>query len=244
MTCTFNKPPQKKGPKGSRAKVISELRKSQEQFGPSNSLNDPFSSHSGTSSPTFSRHDLLTPDLIENSISGFFEKLYPTLPIINQAWIQQKVVEIHSSVESYCLIGSLCAFMVIQPNVQVPIPMSPMSPIGPMGMTTQQQAQAYGVRLVEDVKRARGAIDYGENPTSATVITAFMISAACFGLEKHTTAWFHLQEAILFARMLRMHDEKSYRQQPTPVDTMNRRLFWILYVSERSARFHIELHKY
>jgi hypothetical protein len=230
LACTFNKPPQKKGPKGSRAKVISELRKSQERPGPPFSPIDPPGRTSGTSSPVFARHELLTHDLVEASISGYFEKLYPTIPIIDRPWIQQKALEMPSSVESYCLIGSLCVFMLIQPNVQLPVPLSPM---GPMGISPLQQAHLHGQRILDEVKRARGTIDYGEHPSTASVVTAFLISAACFGLEKHTTAWFHLQEAILFARMVRIHDEKSYRNQASAESSMNRRLFWILYVSER-----------
>jgi hypothetical protein len=59
------------------------------------------------------------------------------------------------------------------------------------------------------------------------------MSATLFGLEKHKAAWYYLQEAILFARILRIHDEKAYSHPETPVDVMHRRIFYILFVSER-----------
>lgn len=234
LACTFNKPPMKKGPKGSRAKVISELRKSQADRTGS-SASEGFSLESPLTSPTFARQqDLLAPDLVDSSLATFFDRIYPTLPILHRGWVRQKALETHMSVESYCLIGSLCAFMIIQPGVQAPVS-TPMSTASSASNSSQQQNIQFGVRLLEDVKRRRSVLELGESPSTATVLTSFLMSATLFGLEKHTPAWFHLQEAILFARILRIHDEKSYEHPETPVDIMNRRIFFILFVSERYA---------
>ena len=129
LACTFNKPPMKKGPKGSRAKVISELRKTQVDTptpGSSSALN----LDSPLASPSLAPvQDLLSRDLVESSVSFFFERIYTTLPILHRGWISQKVSEMKTSLEAYCLIGSLCAFMVIQPGLRPPLPpaISPQS---------------------------------------------------------------------------------------------------------------------
>lgn len=232
LACTFNKPPMKKGPKGSRAKVISELRKTQTDK-PNSRSTDGAAADSPLASPTFNRpQELLTHELVESSISMFFDRIYPTLPILHRGWIQQKALEMHSSVESYCLLGALCAFMVVQPGVQPPM-LAPMSPMSTGSSSSQQQNGMYGIRILEEVRRRRSVIDFGDNPSTASIVTSFMLSATLFGLEKHTSAWYHLQEAILFARIMRIHDEKSYSQQDAPIDIMNRRLFYILFISER-----------
>ena len=89
------------------------------------------------------------------------------------------------------------------------------------------------MRLVDDVKRRLFALESGDNPTIGSILTSFFMSATFIGLEKHKAAWYYLQEAILLARIMRIHDEKTYSHPETPEDVMSRRLFFILFVSER-----------
>ena len=232
LTCTFNKPPQKKGPKGSRAKVISELKKSQELTTAGSSSRDGSAPNSPLASPLFARQpDVLSPELIEDCIVQYFDKMYATIPILHRNWVQQRVVDMQASPESYCAVGSLCLYMIVQRGVDAP--MMP-SALRSQTISPQQNAVAAGNRLFEDIKKVRNQTDYSDNPTTASVVTSFFLSAALFGLEKHNTAWYYLQEAITFAKIMRIHDEKSYRQAG-PTDVMNRRLFWLLFISERFA---------
>ena len=232
LTCTFNKPPQKKGPKGSRAKVISELRKSQEVKTATFPLSDGTALNSPLASPLFARHgELLTPELVETCISQFFEKMYTTIPILHRSWIQQRAMEMQTSVESHCVVSSLCVYMIIQLGIQGPGALSPSSS---QQSISNQQSVGQGVRLIEDIKRRRDRTDYVESPTTAAIVTSFFLSAGYFQLQKHNAAWYYLQEAITFAKIMRIHDEKSYQRRPSsPTDMMNRRLFWLLFVTER-----------
>ena len=231
LTCTYNKPPQKKGPKGSRAKVISELKKSQELTTASPSSRDGSAPNSPMASPLFSRQvDLLSPELVDSCIVQYFDKMYTTIPILHRNWIQQRAMDMQASPESYCAVGSLCLYMIVQRGVDAPLQ---PGPFGPQSTgSPQQNAVVAGKRLFEDIKRIRNQTDYSDNPNTASIVTSFFLSAALFGLEKHNTAWYYLQEAITFAKIMRIHDEKSYRQVE-PTDAMNRRLFWLLFISER-----------
>jgi hypothetical protein len=227
LSCTFNKPPQKKGPKGSRAKVISELRKSQELSGIATFLKDGTFYQSPFSSPRSGQPDPLTPALIEACINFFFENMHGTMPILDRSEMMARAHEIQVSVESYCLIGSLCAFMLIQPGAHAPY-------MVPGAQKSQQIAQnnAFGLRIVEDVSRLRNATDYKSDPNPAAMVTSFFISVCYIGLERHTSAWYHLQEAILIARVLRLHNEATYKKHDLQA-TLNRRAFWLLFLSER-----------
>lgn len=121
--------------------------------------------------------------------------------------------------------------MIIQPGIQSA---TALSPSGSQHSVSGQQPAGQGLRLIEDIKRTRNLTDYVDNPTTASIVTSFFLSTGYFGLQKHNSAWYYLQEAITFAKIMRIHDEKSYQQRSSnPTDMMNRRLFWLLFVSER-----------
>jgi hypothetical protein len=231
LACTFNKPPQKKGPKGSRAKVISELRKTQEHElarPPSSAGKDGLAYGDLNSHISLRTPDLLTNDLIGICVSYFFKEFYTTMPILQSSRVERAVKDMHDSTESYCLVSSLCAFVVIQPGLQVQMQTAGDSyRVSPM-----QQVQAKCLRLVEETVRVWNSYDHKDNPTLTDVLIAFFLSAAYFGLEKANAAWIHLREAITLAQLLGMHDEATYRVGDID-GTSRRRLFWLLFVSER-----------
>ena len=95
-----------------------------------------------------------------------------------------------------------------------------------------QKKYPRGSALVEEVVKVRKTYNPIENPTVITVVTGFLLSASYFGLEKHNLAWFYLREAITLAQITGMGDETTYMGDD--VDSrMRRRLFWILFVSDR-----------
>jgi hypothetical protein len=171
---------------------------------------------------------LLTPDLIEICVSYFFEEFYTTLPILHSGRMSQTVLEMNSSTEAYCLVSSLCAFVIIQPGLQVQMEQAGHS----YRASPIQQVIARCLRLVEETVRVWNSYDHKDNPTLTDVLIAFFLSAAYFGLEKANAAWIHLREAITLAQLLGMHDEGTY--VPGDIDgPCRRRLFWLLFVSER-----------
>ena len=215
--------PQKKGPKGSRAKVISELRQSQR--------NGEKSTQS-TGTPPGSPKDPRTPGLLtqastEQCIDFFFAHMYPTMPILDRDQITQRSAEMDQSIEAYCLLCSLSAFMTIQPGIErSPHQSSSRSP-------SPQTNPALGVSLLEEAVRVRKELDYVEDPTMAAVITSFFLFGCCFGLNKHNTAWIHLREATALAQLMGLQEETAYLTGDPARNSLQRRLFWLLFVTER-----------
>ena len=169
----------------------------------------------------------LSSELADTCIREFFDKMFTTVPILHRGWIQQRASEVSTSPDAYCVVGSLCVYVVVQCRVELPGLSSPLSP-----SSAKQQANSLGLRLVEDIKRMRNQTDYSDNPTTSTILTSFFLCAGLFSLERHNTAWYYMQEAITFIKMMRIHREESYGVGG-PADVMNRRLFWILFISER-----------
>ncbi|MCJ1438343.1 hypothetical protein MMC27_007731, partial [Xylographa pallens] len=223
------------GPKGSRAKVISELRKTQDHdlTRPSSSSKDGGDSlDSPLGSPLSTRTPGLLPaDTIQSCVSYFFENFYPTMPILDQGRMEQTLKELDTRTEAYCLIGALCSFVVIQPDFHV-------QTAGDRPRTSSvRRVFAQCLRLVEETLRVWNGYDHKDSPTLTDVLIAFFLSAAYFGLEKANAAWIHLREAITLAQLLGMHDEATYKRGDVDGD-IRRRLFWLLYVSERGYALH------
>lgn len=224
MACTYDAIPQKKGPKGSRAKVISELRLKEGQKKAEHRRQDSMhhygSPTSTPSSPTLS--GLLTPELIDACMDFYSTQLYQTMPIMQNEQMSALVAEMEDSVEAYCLLCSFCAFMLIQPGIEAQAGL-----VAPCSRTT------LGKGLLDDALRRRKCYDYIESPSVNAIITSFFLFGCFFGLDKHNTAWFHLRESTTLAQIIGMQDEKTYSNGCHEATTRMRRLFWLLFVTER-----------
>ena len=81
LTCTYNAIPQKKGPKGSRAKVISELRETQRQTQLAGQRHGLDLDDDSATATCYRRPGLLSMDIITACVDYFFANLYPPQPI-------------------------------------------------------------------------------------------------------------------------------------------------------------------
>ena len=233
LTCTYNAIPQKKGPKGSRAKVISELRETQRQSEPAprtSLLDHGFDFNTPPISPGWHRKPGLLPlHFINTCVDFFFTHMYPAMPILHRNTLQIQISRMEESTESYCLIASLCAFMMIQPG---------MNPVESFSATNGNappfSSFPSGAILLDEVQRVRKEYDYIENPSVEAVITSFFMFAASFGLDKHNTAWVALRECTTLALMLGMQEESAYVEGDMLDICRKRRLYWLIFATERA----------
>ena len=187
------------------------------------------STRSPSRSPTFSPSPgLLTPDLIHACSDFFFAHMYHTTPIVEKDQLQAMVRSMSQSAEAYCLVAALCAFMLIQPGIAAPISQGLKDSSG--SFTNPKMGNA----LMEEAVRVRKAEDYIEYPTANTIRTSFFLFGCCFGLNKHNAAWFHLREATALVQLLGMQDESAYVYGDAVENSRKRRLFWLLFVTERA----------
>ena len=232
LTCTYNAVPQKKGPKGSRAKVISELRETQKQHQIANVGLPGFSVQGHQYNAPFSPTPGILPmELITSCVDFFFANMYPTQPILHRIKVGETIGQMENNVEAYCLVSSLCAYMMIQPGMAAPnsLPVTPENEAGPQG------SHPLGQRLLQETLRVRKGYDYTDSPSVWSVITAFFLFGSFFCLDKHNTAWFHLREATTLAHIIGMHEEETYQMFDQIESSRRRRLYWLLFVTERYA---------
>lgn len=227
LTCTYNAIPQKKGPKGSRAKVISELRETQRQS--QLVAKHAFEFDSPPLSPTqFGKPGYLSHEIITACVDFFFTNLYPTQPILHRQKVGETIGLMDTDPEAYCLVVSLCAYMMIQPNMV-------LDPAAFEGARVQPQSSIQlGHTLLQEAIRVRKSANYIENPSVWSVITSFFIFGCYFCLDRQNTAWFHLREASTLALVMGMHDESTYQIPDIIESSRRRRLYWLLFVTERA----------
>lgn len=229
------KVPQKKGPKGSRAKVISELRETQRQSqlaAKRHGIDFDSPSHSPADLKTAG---LLSMDMITSCVDYFFAHLYPTQPILHRQKVGETIGQMDNSIEAYCLVVSLCAYMMIQPNMVI-------SPEAFEGLEIPPQPSLQlGHTLLQEALRVRKGHNYIENPSIWSVITSFFFFGSYFCLDRQNTAWFHLREATTLAQIMGMHEEVNYQLEDIVESSRRRRLYWLLFVTERA--YALQQHK-
>ena len=115
--------------------------------------------------------------------------------------------------------------MCIQPNLNLPGEMMP-----DLRFTSTVDL---GKHLLADALEMRKSYSYFENPSASSVTTSFFFFGCYFCLERHNSAWFHLREATTLAIIMGMHKEDGYGQGDPIANLLKRRLFWLLFVTER-----------
>ena len=225
LRCTYESVPQKKGPKGSRAKVISELRETQ--------LRQPQSSTCsgyGDSSSTLGdmrTPGLLPPDVILACVDFFFLHIYPTQPILQSQRIQETIAAIDQSNEAYCFLCTLCAYVMIQADITFP-EVEARSSIQASGTSI-----GFGTVLLDEASRIRKSFDYLEAPTVWSVVTSYFLFCNYLSLDQQNMGWFHLREATTLIITLGMDCEEAYAVSEPVEVVQKRRLFWLLFIAER-----------
>ena len=161
-------------------------------------------------------------------VDYYFANLYSTQPILHRQKVGETIGQMETNVEAYCLVVSLCAYMMIQPNMVIP-------PDAFQDLDVQPQPSLQlGHTLLQEALRVRKGYNYTENPTIWSVITSFFLFGSFFCLDKHNTAWFHLREATTLAEIMSMHEESSYKSPDIVENSRKRRLYWLLFVTERA----------
>ncbi|PHH75854.1 hypothetical protein CDD80_2019 [Ophiocordyceps camponoti-rufipedis] len=230
LSCTYNAIPQKKGPKGSRAKVISELRETQRQTSLSakvqnriNGIACPPTNPSLGPTP-----GLVTSELVKECALFFFDNLYPQVPVLDRHQLDQQLLYMEQNRDAYCLMTSLCAYIMLQPGMSMP-------PGDPYSLDILPGANIISSQLLlEETLRVRKGYEYLDAVTFNALVTNFFLFGCYHGQEMHDKAWYYLREATTMIHMAGMDKEDYYLQFDAAESARRRRLFWLFFLLERA----------
>ncbi|GIZ46106.1 hypothetical protein CKM354_000924500 [Cercospora kikuchii] len=183
--------------------------------------------HSRVYSPSASEHHshrAIPPETFLPFVQLFFEHMFAIMPILDRSvFLDSGVYSNHNmSSEMYAFLCALCATTVIQLDTSIPQPPS----IHPV--------KRNDAIFAEECLRERKNFDYPEQATTLNVMTSFFLFCFYGNHEKHNQAWYFLQESITFSENMCMDDEEEY-DKLDPIDAQwRRRLYWLLFITERA----------
>ena len=88
--------------------------------------------------------------------------------------------------------------------------------------------------FLDECISVRHKYDILEDTSLFVVISSFWLSTSFFEINQSRKSWFYLREALTLAIDLRLHQDASYNGLPAEEVLCRQRVFWILFVTERS----------
>lgn len=175
---------------------------------------------------TFQRTtNLLSSNLLAFCRQRYTDRLYPTLPLLEQAHLdglQASLDGPHPSIEAYCLLSALCAHVLLVLGDEG-APNTPDS--------TPQPHTSRGKMLLSEAQLARDHLQRRPSSTSIEMVLAvFWIYNCESALSHHALAFYFLREATTLFLMLKTERWNS----GSASQVLTTRLFWVLLITERS----------
>lgn len=84
----------------------------------------------------------------------------------------------------------------------------------------------------------RQSYDFMEDASLSAVISSFWLSTSFFEINQNRKSWLYLREALTLAQDMGLHDDASYAGLSAQEALCRQRVFWQLFVTERSASTH------
>lgn len=155
----------------------------------------------------------------------YFERLYPTLPILKRASLFARLLaqEHRNNPDFGAMLLSLSAFALIQP-VRVSEQQS----------SSSSREQMVNLLLMEAVKM-RTAVDFGQSPTLDTIFTSVFLFACLFQKQQHNAAWLRLREAVELGAIFGLDRFENYLNCGPEQKQQRLRVYYLLSVTERYA---------
>ncbi|KJR82063.1 uncharacterized protein SPSK_03086 [Sporothrix schenckii 1099-18] len=185
-------------------------------------------------------------------VDVFFEQLYPVFPVIdhNELYTLLRQTERGETPLPLGMYACLCALsgaVIVQLNMTSSDADATASPYtggggggGSPGVLAEAQAQASrrvkssATHFIGLCQEARRQQDFIEHCDEWTVLTSFFLFAYHGNLNQSQLSWYYLREAIGFLQALRLDEEDAYFGLPMAVAQRKRRLFWLLFITERA----------
>ncbi|KAM6521551.1 hypothetical protein FSOLCH5_006305 [Fusarium solani] len=172
---------------------------------------------------------LLSVSLIAH-IHLFLNALFPIMPVIDGVELLADAARLEELAPSrYALILALCAAT----RMQFRMDNAPVGEEGPE-VNVPLEPQLTGdmlIRLAETSLRQYNVID---DSTLDSTLTSFFLFASYGSLNNSRHAWFYLNQSISLAQSLDITRETGYHDLPHIEREKRRRVFWLLFVTERT----------
>lgn len=173
--------------------------------------------------------------LVPQCVELYYRHVYPIMPLVYMPAIRAAVARPGGMEPAERnLLYALCALTAFHMSGK-----SLSSPTAAMGAAVPAPApswEAVGRFFLDECIAARQGRDYDflEDVSLGAAVSSFWLSTSFFEISQSRKSWYYLREALGLALDLGLHDDASYRGL-APEDALCRqRVFWILFITERS----------
>ncbi|KFY76947.1 hypothetical protein V498_09472 [Pseudogymnoascus sp. VKM F-4517 (FW-2822)] len=168
--------------------------------------------------------------LVKRCVRIYMAQMYPIFPIFNPAEMFQMLDRPLRANERSMLLA-LCALVTTF--------MCRCSESIFGGLEWEPTAQYF----LKESLATRSRYDYVQDDSLLTLLASFFISTTHFELHNIRRCWFYLREAITFAQVLGLHTEHFYHGLGHLDKVYCRRIYYILFITERTRSFAISRYK-
>lgn len=173
----------------------------------------------------------LTPPVLLAHVNVYLKYLFPIMPVVRS---EQLHLDSHQpqrlSPQRYAFMASLCAATHIQLKLDGTTPAPDPSYLQ---AAIDGHSVMSGEELLSEAVRARAECDIVEDVNLESLLTSFFLFAAYGNLDRQKHAWFYLCQAVSMAFSLGIHRESTYSDLNIEDAEEKRRIFWLLFVTER-----------
>lgn len=161
-------------------------------------------------------------------VQAFTKSVFPIMPVVNTDEILADVFRLEELPPSrYALIMSLCA-ITVQLNLD-----SVEGRDDDLGVDIPPDPKLTAEMLLGSAENACRQLHLAEDISVDTVVTSYFLFTIYASLEKFQQAWFYLNQSITLATSLGLDRDASYLNLSDSDREIGRRVFWILFVTER-----------
>ena len=184
----------------------------------------------------------LTSPILLAHVNVFIKYLFPIMPVVRREelkWDSHRPERV--SPQRYAFLAALCAATHIQLKLdggsdQLACGSSISSNSAATSASTidiDGQALMSGEELLAEAVGARNECDVVEEMDIESLLTSLFLFACYGNLDKQKQAWFYLCQTTSMVFTLGLHRESSYTRLSIEEAEEKRRIFWLLFVTER-----------
>ncbi|KAF4468289.1 fungal specific transcription factor domain-containing [Fusarium albosuccineum] len=197
---------------------------------PRSGSSQPTSSHS---SPTF-HPPAWSPVQLQSTLAAhidvFVEHLFPIMPVVRTDDIQADVLRLNELLPPrYALILAICATVRLQFNMDGAGEYAARSV-----MNIPPDPTVTAEKLLDAAEKAYRHVNPVDHLSLDIIDASYFLFATYASLEKLGHAWLYLNQSITLATLLGLDHEAGYNNLSKADSVTARRMFWILFVTERT----------
>ena len=174
----------------------------------------------------------IPPQVLLDHVNVFLQNLFPIMPVFDPKRAQDDCINPEAlSPQRYAFLASLAATARVQLKMDVADQQGGM--LESAGGSPYQSNTLSAEYFLTEALQARAQFDIVEQRDMDNLLTSFFLFAAYGNLNKQNQAWFYLSQCISLAIAQNLHLEDSYSGLDPDEVEERRRIFWLLFVTER-----------